>query len=138
MAKIYQKISEISDFKLTETMAEYVKIKSENSNCIVLFQIGEFYEAYLEDARLLADECSIFLTKRKIKDGFMIMAGIPQKSLEEYILKLVDNNFKVMVCTQEDKNNKLVRKIKRIYSKGTIFEDYMLNSSKNNYIVSLY
>ncbi len=138
MISIYQNIFELKNIKLPETLADYVKIKLENKDCVVLFQIGEFYEAYLEDAKILSEACSIYLTTKKIKSGSLIMAGIPSKSLEEYVVKLVDFDYKVLVCNQKEENNKIKREIKRIYSKGMIFEDNLLNSSKNNYIVSIF
>ncbi|MBE7706948.1 MAG: DNA mismatch repair protein MutS [Cyanobacteria bacterium SIG30] len=139
MNKRYQKFSEILNIEVPEIIKQYIEFKKKYEECVILFQIGEFFEAYLDDAKILAQECQIYLTEKKIKSDTIIMAGIPQKTVQDYIFKLVEKNFKVALFPQfEIKKNVFERRLERIYSKGTIFEEDYLNKEKNNYLASFF
>jgi len=68
---------------------------------ILLFQIGDFYETFDEDAQLIARELGLVLTRKYFgKDNVRPLAGIPLRSLESHLAKLIHRGFKVAVCNQ--------------------------------------
>ncbi|HIH77829.1 MAG TPA: DNA mismatch repair protein MutS, partial [Halobacteria archaeon] len=128
----------------TPLMEQYHRIKDECKDAILLFRMGDFYETFEDDAITAARELDIVLTSRqKDKNGNKIpMAGIPHKSLEPYLFKLVKKGYKVAVCDQvEDpaQSNGLVkREITRIVTPGTILESSMLDEKTNNFLSALF
>ena len=131
---------EIDKTKLSTTaFSEYINFKEENPDCIILFQIGDFFETICEDAVLFAEITGVTLGKRKIKDlGEVIQAGIPKASINNYIKKLLSNNIKICLCTQQkNENGEIYRKIERKYTQGTIIENEFLDSYENNFILTI-
>jgi len=128
----------------TPLMEQYHRIKDECKDAILLFRMGDFYETFEDDAVVASKELDIVLTSRqKDKKGNKIpMAGIPHKSLEPYLFKLVKKGYKVAVCDQvEDsaQSNGLVkREITRIVTPGTILESSMLDEKTNNFLSALF
>ncbi|MBN2457526.1 DNA mismatch repair protein MutS [Candidatus Woesearchaeota archaeon] len=130
--------------KLTPAMRQYMDVKNDYPDCIILFRMGDFYETFYEDAVALSEAVSITLTKRgKSSDGSAIpLAGIPYHALDNYLGKLVRQGFKVAICEQleDPKQAKGVvkRGVTRIVTPGTVIEENLLDQKKNNYIVSVY
>ena len=118
--------------------SEYIKFKEQNPDCIILFQIGDFFETICEDAVLFSEITGVNIGKRNIKDiGEVIQAGIPKSSVDNYIKKLLSNNIKVCLCIQlKDENGNIYRKIIRKYTQGTIIENEFLDSYENNFILA--
>ncbi|TYB95431.1 MAG: DNA mismatch repair protein MutS [Kosmotoga sp.] len=123
------------DKKLTPMMEQYKSIKNKYKDALLLFRLGDFYEAFFEDAKLLSEATQIVLTSR---NGYP-MAGVPYHSLDQYLKKLIDAGYKIAICDQVEeasKSKKLVkREVTRIITPGTIIEENLLNSEVNNYIV---
>ncbi len=126
----------VSDF-----LNEYISFKDENQDSVLLFQIGNFYETFFEDAKIFSDITGITLSSRSVKGvGEILQAGINKNSLNTYIKKLLNENLKICICEQfldENENNKAYRKITRKFTKGTIVESEFLESTENNYIMAL-
>jgi len=128
----------------TPLMEQYHRIKDECKDAILLFRMGDFYEMFEEDAIIASRELDIVLTSRqKDKKGDKIpMAGIPHKSIEPYLFKLVKKGYKVAVCDQvEDSahsNGLVKREITRIVTPGTILEPSMLDEKTNNFLSALF
>ncbi|MFI3301045.1 MAG: DNA mismatch repair protein MutS [Candidatus Gastranaerophilales bacterium] len=128
---------------LTPTMQEYVKIKHEHQDKILLYRLGDFYETFFEDAVTMSKELEITLTGREQgKFGRIPLAGIPIKSVNGYLEKLVKRDYKVIICDQlEDpktaKGN-VKRGITRIITSGTLLESDLLQTNSNNYIVAIF
>ncbi len=124
---------------ISPVIAQYLKIKEEYKEGILLFRIGEFYETYFDDAFLFAKICDIKLTKKELKIGKIPLAGIPSTSLNIYIGKLLDENIKISICEQtpDDEGDILKRKVSRTFSAGTIVENELLNSDANNYLCAV-
>lgn len=118
--------------------SEYIKFKEQNPDCIILFQIGDFFETICEDAVLFSEITGVNIGKRNIKViGEVIQAGIPKSSVDNYIKKLLSNNIKVCLCIQlKDENGNIYRKIIRKYTQGTIIENEFLDSYENNFILA--
>ena len=84
----------------TEVMRQYLKIKRENPDTVLLYRLGDFYETFFEDAELLSRELQITLTGRDAGKilGRIPLAGIPAKALDGYLEKLVSKDYKVAIC----------------------------------------
>ncbi|MDA3855196.1 MAG: DNA mismatch repair protein MutS [Candidatus Woesearchaeota archaeon] len=124
--------------RITPMMKQFLELKKQYSDCILLFRAGDFYETFYDDAKIASKVLGITLTKR----GETPMAGVPFHSINPYIKKLVQNNYKVAMCEQleDPKQAKglVKRGVTRVITPGTILEDEYLSSSENNYIMCIY
>lgn len=139
----YINTADIKVEELTPAMQEYLKIKRQNPDKILLYRLGDFYETFFEDAVTMSKVLEITLTGREQgKFGRIPLAGIPAKSVNGYIEKLVQKNFKVVICDQlEDPKfakGIVKRGVTRIITSGTLTESEMLNQNSNNYICALF
>lgn len=128
----------------TPAMQRYLEIKKENPDCLLLYRMGDFYETFFEDAVTLSRELEITLTGRDCgaKLGRIPLAGIPVKSLEGYLEKLVAKDIKVAICEQLE-DPKLAkgivkRGVVRIITAGTLLESNFLNQNSNNYLCAMF
>ena len=129
--------------ELTPAMQEYLKIKHEHPNKILLYRLGDFYETFFEDAVTMSKELEITLTGREQgKFGRIPLAGIPAKAVNNYLEKLVQKNYKVIICDQleDPKFSKglVKRGVTRIVTSGTLTESDFLQQNSNNYICALF
>ena len=128
---------------VTPAMQKYVEIKRENSDCLILYRMGDFYETFFEDAVVLSKELEITLTGRECgKLGRIPLAGIPVKAIDGYLEKLVKKDIKVAICEQleDPKTAKGIvkRGVVRIITAGTLLENNLLNQNRNNYMCAIY
>ncbi len=127
----------------TPMMAQYLNIKKEHKDCLLFFRLGDFYELFFEDAKVASKALGLTLTSKACgMPEKAPMCGIPFHSCDSYIAKLVKAGYKVAICEQvEDPRlaKKIVkREVIRIITSGTVTDDKMLDSGKNNYIMSIY
>lgn len=119
--------------KVTPLMEQYLRIKEQYKDSILLFRLGDFYEAFFEDAKIVSKVLNIVLTRRQDAP----MAGIPYHALNSYLKKLVEAGYKVAICDQMEepsKSKKLIRReVTRVVTPGSILEDEFL-SETNNYM----
>jgi DNA mismatch repair protein MutS len=127
--------------ELTPMMAQYHDLCAEYDDALVLFQVGDFYEAFCEAAETVARKCEITLTKREDSTGEYAMAGIPIDNAESYIERLLDAGFRVAVADQvqdpEEASGVVERAVTRIVTPGTLTEDELLDTDRNNYVAAL-
>ena len=128
---------------LTPAMQEYLKIKHQNPDKILLYRLGDFYETFFEDAVIMSKELELTLTGREQgKFGRIPLAGIPAKAVNGYIEKLVQKNYKVVICDQlEDPKfakGLVKRGVTRIVTSVTLTESDFLQQNSNNYICALF
>jgi DNA mismatch repair protein MutS len=121
-------------------MRQYMDIKKQYPDAILLFHLGDFYEMFAEDARTAAPVLEVTLTSREAGNmGRVPMCGVPCHSVEGYIARLVAQGFKVAICEQlEDPaqaKGLLKRGVTRVITPGTFFEGQTQDQSRNNYIV---
>ena len=138
---MYTKLSEIQNIDIqSDTLREYIKFKKENSDYVLLFQIGAFFETYFEDAKIFSEITGAQLETRTFKTKIEVLqSGAPRNSINNFIKKLLDNNIKVCLCSEfKTENDGVYREIVRKYTKGTIIEDEFLDSSENNYLLVIY
>ena len=126
----------------TPMMIQYLKLKEKYSDCLLLFRLGDFYELFLEDAKIGSKILGITLTGRsRGKDGRIPMAGVPFHALDNYLAKLVKAGYKVAICEQVgevQKGKALVeREVIRIVTPGTLLDEQSLEEKENNFIVAL-
>lgn len=127
---------------LSPMMRQYVEMKEKNPGTILFFRLGDFYEMFFEDAKLVSRELDLTLTGRDCgQEERAPMCGVPFHSAENYIARLVQKGYKVAICEQlEDPalaKGLVKRDIIRVITPGTVLESTMLDESKNNYICSI-
>ena len=126
----------------TPVRSQYLKIKRSYPQAVVFFRLGDFYETFDEDARLVSKELEITLTSREMGKGQRYpMAGIPYHALDNYLAKLINKGYKVAICEQmsEPKPGRglVERDVVRVVTPGTIVEPNLLETRTNNYLASL-
>jgi DNA mismatch repair protein MutS len=85
----------------TPIRRQYLEIKANHKDAILLFRLGDFYEAFDEDARLLARELDIVLTSKPMGKNMRVpLAGIPFHSLEKHLVTLISRGHRVAICEQ--------------------------------------
>ena len=127
---------------VTPIRRQYLRIKKQYPNAIVLFRLGDFYETFDEDARIASRELEIVLTSREMGKGNKIpLAGIPYHALDGYLAKLINRGYKVAICEQMTKPGEtkglVERDVVRLVTPGTVVEPGLLDSKSNNYLVSV-
>jgi len=130
----------------TPAMQQYLKIKKEHPGILLWYRMGDFFETFFEDAVIMAKELELTLTGRDsgAKLGRVPLAGIPVKAADAYLQKLVQKNYKVVICDQlEDpkfvKAGQVVKRgVTRVLTPGTLTESNLLKQNSNNYICAIY
>lgn len=126
--------------KYSPMMMQYLSIKEENQDSIVMFRLGDFYEMFFDDAILVSKELEIALTGKNAGVAERVpMCGVPYHSAASYIQKLVDNGHRVAIVeqlTEPGKKGIVERGVVQIITPGTIFDESLTNN-RNNYIASL-
>ena len=134
---------EVNTENTTSVMKQYLEIKKNYPGTILWYRLGDFYETFFEDALVMAKELELTLTGRDAGAiGRIPLAGIPVKSSDTYLEKLVQKNYKVAICEQlEDPKfakNLVKRGVVRVITAGTITESSLLQQNSNNYICAVY
>ena len=124
----------------TPMRQQYLSIKSQHPDCILLFRLGDFYETFDEDAKTVARVCDVVLTSRPVgNDQRVPLAGVPYHAVDYYIAKLVEAGYRVAIAEQitEPGNGLVEREVRRVVTKGTVVEPGMLDERRNNYLVAV-
>src|SRR6266851_821535 len=123
----------------TPARRQYLRMKSQYPDTILMYQVGDFYETFDEDARNAARELQIVYTSRRYGEEQVPLAGIPLHALENYVGKLVQRGYKVAICDQVGEVGKGIvdRAVTRILTAGTLSEPNLLPSRQNNYLVAI-
>ena len=135
---------EVNIEETTPAMQQYLQIKKEHPGILLWYRMGDFYETFFEDAVIMSKELELTLTGRDsgAKVGRVPLAGIPAKAADAYLQKLVQKNYKVIICDQlEDPKfakGLVKRGVTRIITAGTLTESNLLNQNSNNYICAIY
>ncbi|MBO9392113.1 DNA mismatch repair protein MutS [Caldilinea sp.] len=124
----------------TPMRQQYLSIKSQYPDCILLFRLGDFYETFDEDARIVARVCDVVLTSRPVgADQRVPLAGVPYHSVDYYIAKLVNAGYRVAIAEQVSEPGKglVEREVRRVVTKGTLVDPGMLDERRNNYLIAV-
>lgn len=127
----------IGDQKSSPMMLQWHACKQNAGSALLLFRMGDFYEAFYDDAVIIARELELTLTKRQE----VPMCGVPHHTSEGYIDKLVGKGFRVAVAEQTEDPKKakgLVRReVVRVVTPGTVINSSLLTESHNNFIAAV-
>ncbi len=120
---------------------QYFGMKARHPEALLLSRVGDFYEAYGEDAETVARALSIALTSKEAGGGKRVaMAGVPHHALAQYLQRLVDQRWIVALAEQLElpQPNKLVRRdVVRIITPGTLIEENLLDNKQDNYLAAV-
>ena len=125
----------------TPARRQYLRIKGEHEDEILLFRMGDFYETFDDDARIISRELEIALTSREMGRGQRVpLAGIPYHSLEPHLARLIRKGYKVAICEQTSdpatSRGLVDREVVRVVTPGTVLEDSLLTADANNYLAA--
>ena len=131
--------------EITPMMQQYLDIKAQNPDSILFFRLGDFYEMFNEDAKLVSKELDLTLTTRdrnKPAEERVPMCGVPYHSCDSYIARLIAKGYKVAICEQTEDpaqaKGLVDRDIIRVVTPGTVISSSMLEEGKNNFLASIY
>lgn len=128
---------------LTPMMRQYLDVKSQYPHTVVLYRLGDFFEAFFEDAHLVSRELELFLTGKEAgkEVGRVPMAGIPYHALERYASQLVEKGISIAICDQvetaAEAQGLVRREVTRVITPGTVMEEGMLTAKRNNFLVAI-
>ncbi|MFB6136156.1 MAG: DNA mismatch repair protein MutS [Halobacteriaceae archaeon] len=124
--------------ELTPMMSQYFELCCEYEDSLVLFQVGDFYEAFCEAAETVSRLLEITLTKREDSSGSYPMAGIPIDNAASYVETLLEEGFRVAVADQvqdpDEASGVVDRAVTRVVTPGTVLDDELLAAGTNNYL----
>ena len=124
----------------TPMRRQYLALKAEHPGCILLFRLGDFYETFDDDAKVVARVCDVVLTSRPVgNDQRVPLAGVPYHSVDGYVARLVEAGYRVAIAEQitEPGHGLVEREVRRVVSKGTVVEPGLLDARRNNYLAAV-
>ncbi len=129
--------------KLTPMLKQFIAIKEQHPDKLLLFRMGDFYETFFEDAKTASKILGITLTARNKKaDDPIPLAGFPYHALDNYLDKLVKQGLKVVICEQIEDPKKAKGLVKRgitdIVTPGSIIDEKFIDSVDHNYLGAIY
>ena len=133
--------------KLTPVMQQYVDMKAENPDALLMFRLGDFYESFFEDAKIISEKLGLVLTSRgsDVDGGNIPMCGIPWHAADNYFGRLVRTGFKLALVEQMEtpaqakaRGHKFIeRRIVRVLTPGTLTDENLLNPKSSNFLVAI-
>ena len=128
---------------LSPMMQNYLQTKEQYKDCVLFYRIGDFYEMFFDDAKMVSQELELTLTGKDcgLKERAP-MCGIPFHAADTYIAKLIERGHKVAICEQVE-DPKLAkglvkREVIRIVTPGTVTSPEELDETKNNYLMCVF
>ena len=128
-------------------MQQYVDMKAENPDALLMFRLGDFYESFFEDAKVISEKLGLVLTSRGSDgDGENIpMCGIPWHAADNYFGRLVRAGFKLALVEQmetpaqaKERGHKFIeRRVIRVLTPGTLTDENLLNPKNSNFLVAV-
>ena len=127
---------------LTPMMVQYLATKEQNPDAILFYRLGDFYEMFFDDAKLVSRELDLTLTGKDCGlEERAPMCGVPYHALDIYLRKLIEKGYKVAICEQmEDPalaKGLVKREVVRIITPGTVIESDILEERSSNYIMAI-
>ncbi|MBQ8747070.1 MAG: DNA mismatch repair protein MutS [Clostridia bacterium] len=128
---------------LSLMMQQYMDIKNQYKDFILFYRLGDFYEMFFDDAKLVSAELELTLTGRDCGEAERApMCGVPYHSSEQYIGQLIEKGYKVAVCEQMEDPSKakglVKREVVRIITPGTVTDNQHLTDNQNNYLATIF
>src|SRR5436853_5822512 len=127
---------------LTPMMRQYLEVKAQHPDALLMYRMGDFYEMFFEDARAAAPILEVQLTARhKGTESEVPMCGVPHHALEGYLAKLLAAGLKVAICDQvEDPAHAkglVKREVTRVVTPGTLSDPGLLDGKEENLLAAL-
>ncbi|MBR6487016.1 MAG: DNA mismatch repair protein MutS, partial [Lachnospiraceae bacterium] len=128
--------------ELSPMMQKYLETKAEYNDCILFYRLGDFYEMFFEDAKIVSKELELTLTGKQCGlEERAPMCGVPYHAVEGFLNKLISKGYKVAICEQVE-DPKLAkglvkREVTRIVTPGTNLDMQALDDTKNNYLMCI-
>ena len=127
---------------LSPMMQQYLRIKEQYPDTILFFRLGDFYEMFFDDAKLVSQELELTLTGKECGLSERApMCGVPYHAVETYLQKLIEKGHKVAICEQMTDpalaKGLVEREVIRVVTPGTVIESNRLEDRRPNYIVSI-
>ncbi|HLO86464.1 MAG TPA: DNA mismatch repair protein MutS, partial [Nostocaceae cyanobacterium] len=128
--------------KLSKMYQHYVEMKDKYPHSLLLYRVGDFFETFFQDAVTVSRELELVLTSKHGGEvGRVAMTGVPHHAWERYTTMLVEKGYAVVICDQVEDSSEAVglvrREVTRILTPGTLLEEGMLKSSRNNYLAAV-
>ena len=127
---------------ITPMMQQYLNTKEQYPNTILFYRLGDFYEMFFDDAKLVSRELELTLTGKDCGLSERApMCGVPYHAVDTYLQRLIEKGYKVAICEQMSdpatSKGLVEREVVRVVTPGTVIENNMLEDRKANYIASL-
>ncbi|MDD3882802.1 MAG: DNA mismatch repair protein MutS [Eubacteriales bacterium] len=127
---------------VTPMMQQYLSMKEKYKDAILFFRLGDFYEMFFDDARLVSQELELTLTGKDCGlEERAPMCGVPYHAANTYISRLIENGHRVAICEQmEDPalaKGLVTREVIRIVTPGTVMDQSMLPDKRNNFLLAI-
>ncbi|WP_187651782.1 DNA mismatch repair protein MutS [Xenorhabdus sp. TS4] len=127
----------------TPMMQQYLRLKAQHPDIMLLYRMGDFYELFYDDAKKAAKLLDISLTKRGQSAGQPIpMAGVPYHAIENYLAKLVQLGESAAICEQvgdpATSKGPVERKVVRIVTPGTVTDEALLQERQDNLLAAIW
>lgn len=128
--------------QLSKMYQHYVEMKDKYPHALLLYRVGDFFETFFQDAVTVSRELELVLTsKHGGEAGRVAMTGVPHHAWERYTTQLVEKGYAVVICDQVEDASEAVglvkREVTRILTPGTLLEEGMLKTSRNNYLAAV-
>jgi DNA mismatch repair protein MutS len=126
---------------VTPIRKQYLDIKRQYPDTLVLFRLGDFYETFDADAELMARELDIVLTSRPVGKGQRVpLAGVPHHAVEAYVARLIEKGYRVAIAEQmadpATVKGIVPREVIRVVTPGTVIEPALLDDKRPNYLAA--
>ncbi|MCH7684436.1 MAG: DNA mismatch repair protein MutS, partial [Gemmatimonadetes bacterium] len=126
----------------TPLIRQYRKIKSQHTNAVLFFRMGDFYEMFFDDAKLASRELGLTLTSRNNGAAANVpLAGFPVKAANDYVRRLVKRGYRVAICEQVEDPRTAKGIVKRAVietlTPGAVLSDDLLDENRNNFLVAV-
>ena len=127
---------------VTPMMKQYLDVKAEYEDHILMYRLGDFYECFFEDAVIASRELELTLTSRDCGDGKRAaMCGVPFHKSDVYVGRLVERGIKVAICEQvsdpKESQGLVKREVTRVVTPGTVTDASLLTDGKNNFLMAI-
>ncbi|MBD2778214.1 DNA mismatch repair protein MutS [Iningainema tapete] len=128
--------------KLSKMYQHYAEMKDKYPHALLLYRVGDFFETFFQDAITVSRELELVLTSKHAGEvGRVCMTGVPHHAWERHTTQLVEKGYAVVICDQVEDASEAVglvrREVTRILTPGTLLEEGMLKSSRNNYLAAV-
>jgi DNA mismatch repair protein MutS len=127
--------------KLTPMLQQYLRIKAEHRDAILLFRLGDFYEMFFEDAEVASRILDITLTARNRGEGAdaVPLCGIPFHAAEPYVAKLLAAGWRVAICEQREGEGRglMEREVVRVITAGSVLDEASLEPARTNLLAAV-